>query len=86
MPTYSYTESSFENAVLELFEKQGYEYVCGYDIHRTEEEILLVEDLKDYLFDRYQELELYDDEIELIIHNLLAVSGTSLHGRMKSWS
>ena len=84
MPTYSYTESSFENAVLELFEKQGYEYACGYDIHRTEEEILLVDDLKDYLFERYQDLDLHDDEVELIIHNLLAISGTSLYGRMKN--
>ena len=40
MADYKYTESHFENAVLELFEKQDYEYECGYDIHRQTTDIL----------------------------------------------
>jgi len=82
--TYIFTESSFENAILELFEKAGYEYSCGFDIHRAEDEVLLIDDFKDYLFDRYEDLDLMDDEIELIIHNLLAISETSLYRTMKS--
>ena len=68
----SFTESSFENAVLELFQNHGYEYQCGYDLHRTNEEILLVDDFKDYLSKRYALLNLQESEINFILHNLLS--------------
>ena len=80
----SFTESSFENAVLELFQNQGYEYQCGYDLHRTNEEILLVDDLKDYLLKRYASLNLQESEINFILHNLLSSRGTSLYSTMKA--
>lgn len=80
----SFTESSFENAVLELFQNQGYEYQCGYDLHRTNEEILLVDDFKDYLSKRYASLNLQESEINFILHNLLSSRGTSLYSTMKA--
>ena len=83
MPEYKYSESNFENAVIELFEKQNYTYECGYDLHRTNEEIMIVNDFREYLFKRYSLLNLQDDEIETIIHNLLFAKGTSLYATMK---
>ena len=80
----SFTESSFENAVLELFQNHGYEYQCGYDLHRTNEEILLVDDFKDYLSKRYALLNLQESEINFILHNLLSSRGTSLYSTMKA--
>ena len=80
----SFTESSFENAVLELFQNQGYNYQCGYDLHRTNEEILLVDDFKDYLSKRYASLNLQESEISFILHNLLSSRGTSLYSTMKA--
>lgn len=80
----SFTESSFENAVLELFQKQGYKYQCGYDLHRTNEEILLVDDFKEYLSKRYASLNLQESEISFILHNLLSSRGTSLYSTMKA--
>lgn len=42
MSEFNYSESDFEDAVLELFTtSRHYEYSCGYDIHRTNEQILL---------------------------------------------
>lgn len=83
MPDYKYSESNFENAVIELFEKQNYTYECGYDLHRTNEEIMVVNDFREYLFKRYSSLNLQDDEIETVIHNLLFAKGTSLYATMK---
>lgn len=83
MSDYKYSESNFENAVIELFEKQNYTYECGYDLHRTNEEIIIVNDFREYLFKRYSSLNLQDDEIETIIHNLLFAKGTSLYATMK---
>lgn len=80
----SFTESSFENAVLELFQNQGYNYQCGYDLHRTNEEILLVDDFTDYLSKRYASLNLQESEISFILHNLLSSRGTSLYSTMKA--
>lgn len=80
----SFTESSFENAVLELFQNQGYKYQCGYDLHRANEEILIVDDFKDYLSKRYALLNLQESEINFILHNLLSSRGTSLYSTMKS--
>ena len=84
MTEYSFTESSFENAVLELFQNHGYEYQCGYVLHRTNEEILLVDDFKDYLSKRYASLNLQESEINYVLHNLLSSRGTSLYSTMKA--
>lgn len=81
--TYGYSESNFENAVLELFEKQEYEYECGYDIHRTNEEVLLIKDFKEYLNKRYSSLNLQDGEVDELLRNILTSRGTSLYNTMK---
>lgn len=83
MPDYKYSESNFENSVIELFENQNYIYECGYDIHRTNEEIILIDDFKEYLFKRYSELNLQAEEVDNVIHNLLSARGTSLYETMK---
>lgn len=83
MTNYKYSESNFENSVIGLFEKQKYSYECGYDIHRTNEEIILIDDFKEYLFRRYAELNLQNEEVDSVIHNLLSARGTSLYETMK---
>ncbi len=83
MNEYKYAESNFENAVLDLFEKNGYAYECGFDIHRTNEEIVLTDDFKEYLSKRYASLNLQDDEVDTILNNLLYAKGTSLYVTMK---
>jgi type I restriction enzyme R subunit len=27
-----YTEQSYENSIIELFEQMGYDHICGYDV------------------------------------------------------
>ena len=83
MSEYDFSESSFENAVIDLFKQQGYQYSCGYDLHRKNEEIIIVDDFKEYLLKRYESLNLQEPEIDFILHNLLSSRGTSLYSTMK---
>lgn len=83
MPNYKFSESSFENAVIDLFIEHDYSYDCGYDIHRTNQEVLLVDDFKAYVSKRYSALNLQDDEIDAILNNLLYTKGASLYATMK---
>ncbi len=52
-----FTEDQLEIAILELFkEMEGYAHVGGEDIHRKFEDILLEDDLNDFLTNRYPDL------------------------------
>ena len=44
-----FTESKLEKAVINLCEQQGYTYVCGENLHRKYEDILLLDDFRVYL-------------------------------------
>ena len=48
-----FTEAELEAAIIEIFKQQGYQYVLGKSIHRKYDDILLVDDLKAYISDRY---------------------------------
>lgn len=74
-----FTESELEKAIIELFKQQGYTYVCGDDMHRKFEEILLLDDLRSYLSSRYQKDGLSDTEIKKIINKLSLINSTPLY-------
>jgi len=51
-----FTEAELEAAIIDLFQKQDYDYVLGETIHRGFEEILLKDDLRSYLSAHYPDL------------------------------
>ena len=61
-----FTEAELEKAIIELCEQQGYTYVCGEDMHRKYEDILLLDDLRSYLTSCYNGLS--DTEMQKIIN------------------
>ena len=63
-----FTEAELEKAIIELCEQQGYTYVCGEDMHRKYEDILLLDDLRSYLTSSYSGLS--DTEMQKIINKL----------------
>ena len=82
---FSFCESSFEKTVLELFDEKHngtYHYQCGYEIHRTNEDIIVRDDFKEYLNRRYADLNLDYLEIEKILYNLETARDISLYGTM----
>lgn len=68
-----YFESDYEKALIELLVKQGWEYTYGGFISRNNREVLLVDDLTQYLQQRYRSLQ--DSDIEEIKNRLRHVSG-----------
>lgn len=72
-----FTEAELEYAIIELFKRQGYTYVCGEEMHRKYEDILLLDDLRSYLTSHYNDLS--DTEIQKIINKLSLINATPLY-------
>ena len=48
-----FNEHSLEMAIMELFQNENYEYISGDMIQRKQTEVLLENDIKSYLKDKY---------------------------------
>lgn len=75
----SFTEAELEEAFIELFQAEGYAYTNGSMLHRSYEEILLKDDLRDFLGHRYAEAHLSEAEMTKIIHRLEHIPAAPLY-------
>ncbi|HKK09909.1 MAG TPA: hypothetical protein VJ939_03690 [Bacteroidales bacterium] len=73
-----FTESRLEQAIIELLGAQGYPYTPGADIARSEDEVLIEEDLRKYLFEKYQHEKLTGNEVYQVILKLKSYATSSL--------
>jgi type I restriction enzyme, R subunit len=74
-----FTEEKLEKAVIELFEKQGYSHANGKHIHRELSEVLIKDDLKNYLLNRYSKDNITLNEINQIIRRLELFPSSALY-------
>lgn len=75
-----FNEATLEKAIMDLFQNDiNYNYVHGNNIHKEKEEILLKEDLFNYLIIKYKNNGIKKDEAESIIRNLEDLSKQSLY-------
>ena len=74
-----FNEHTLEMAIMELFENEGYIYTNGDDIHKELSDVLLRDDLRAYLRDRYAEQGITSLEVESVIARLTANMGGSLY-------
>ena len=74
-----FNEHALEMAIMELFEQQGYGYVNGETIHKEQTEVLLRDDLRMYLMDRYAQEGITPLEVERVIAKLTADNGAPLY-------
>ncbi|MEE1503999.1 MAG: HsdR family type I site-specific deoxyribonuclease, partial [Acutalibacteraceae bacterium] len=72
----NFNEHALEMSVMQLFQDEGYIYVQGDQLHRERSEVLLVEDIKKYLLNKYSKEGITATEIENIILKLRSISGT----------
>lgn len=72
----NFNEHTLEMSIMKLFQDEGYSYVNGSQIHRERTEVLLTDDLKQYLLNRYASEGLTVSEVESIILMLRNISGT----------
>lgn len=75
----SFTESELEKAIIEVFENQGYPYINGDNIIRDKKEILLLDDLKEYINNRYKDENLTENEVQQIINKIDLIDSAPLY-------
>lgn len=79
-----FTEESLENAVLELFESVEIPHIHGDTIHKEIDDVLLRNDLSQYLLNRYSGDEITTNEIDTIIRTLDLFPSSSLYESNKA--
>ena len=72
----TFNEHSLEMSIMELFQDEGYLYLNGEQIHRERSEVLLTDDLRQYLLNRYAKDGLTTTEVDSILLRLKSISGT----------
>lgn len=74
-----FTEEQLEQAIIQQFEDQGYVYVNGETTHRRFEDVLIEEDIRDYLSKNYSDAALTETEIQTAINKLKHISDYPLY-------
>jgi type I site-specific deoxyribonuclease, hsdR family len=72
----NFNEHALEMSIMQLFKDERYTYVSGDQIHRERTEVLLIDDLKQYLYNRYAKDGITLSEVDGIILFLRNISGT----------
>ena len=79
-----FTEAKLEQAVIELFEAEGNKHVAGEQIHKEMSDVLLHDDLKQYLLNRYSHEDITLNEIDAIIRKLELCFSSALYESNKA--
>lgn len=80
----TFTEDDLEQAIIKLFEQEGYSYIYGDDIHRKLEDVIIVDDLRSYICKKYSTANLTTTEIKTIISRVVDVgTSASLYAKNK---
>lgn len=74
-----FNESTLEMAIMELFQNEGYTYQNGEEIHKEISDVVLRDDIRSYLADRYAEQNITPLETERAIARLTANVGQSVY-------
>lgn len=71
-----FNEHALEMSIMEMFSDEGYLHLKGDSIHRERDEVLLIDDLKQYLYNRYAKDGITATEVDSIVFYLKSISGT----------
>lgn len=74
-----FNERALELSIMELFQQEGYLYTCGEEIQKEASEVLLRDDMRRYLRNRYREAGITPLEVESVLARLTANTGLSLY-------
>ena len=74
-----FTEEKLEQVFIELLEKEGFPHFLGNTISRTDDEVLIEEDLKNYLLNRYKKEKLTEIEAQSIILKVKTLSSADIY-------
>ena len=74
-----FNEHALEMGIMELFKQQGYSYQSGETIHKELSDVLLRDDLRMYLMDRYSAEGITALEVERVMAKLTVDNGAPLY-------
>ena len=80
-----FTEAKLEQTFIELLEQEGYPYTHGNTIKRSPEEVLIEEDLRQFLATKYADVNITETEISTIILQLKSLPASDLYESNKSF-
>ena len=78
-----FNESQLEQSIISLLQEQGYVYAKGEEIVRDLDEVVLRDDLAQYLRDRYKNDGITDTEVEAAIRVIIQKHGGTLYTENK---
>ena len=78
-----FNESQLEQSIITLLQEQGYDYVKGENIERDLDEVVLRDDLAQYLRNRYRNDGITDTEVETAIRVIMQQQGGTLYDENK---
>ena len=78
MSSKKFNESELEGAVIELFRKEGYTHIDG-KIFQNVTEVLLLDDLRQFILNRYVAENLTEVELQKIINKISLINSTPLY-------
>ena len=79
-----FTEESLEKAVIELFEAENYQHKNGMYIHKEMSDVLLRDDIRAFLHNRYSSDDITVNEIKSIIHQMDVLPSSALYDSNKA--
>lgn len=79
-----FTEERLEQAIIDLLQAEGYPHVLGQDIAREPSEVLIKDDLKDFLSSKYASDNITPNEIKSIIRKLEVFAASDLYESNKA--
>ncbi|MGB4820708.1 MAG: HsdR family type I site-specific deoxyribonuclease [Saprospiraceae bacterium] len=79
-----FNEETLEQAIIELFEAENYQHVSGFHIHKEMSDVLLRDDLKAFLRNRYKQEEITENEIGSVIRSLDILPSSALYDSNKT--
>ncbi len=71
-----FNESALEQSIMEMLTDEGYIHVKGNEIHREKADVLLADDLRLYLADKYAAEGITKNEIDGVLLMLRSISGS----------
>ena len=74
-----FNEAQLEQAFVELFKKEGYDYVHGENIIRDQRDVILYDDLRQFLQKKYKSEGITEDEINRAIAKLETSDGGGVY-------
>ena len=79
-----FTEAVLEQAIIDKFIAESYDYICGDNLHRELADVIIEEDLSAFLSSKYAPQGITKSEIDSIIRNLRYASAHPLYSANKA--